>query len=170
VVEIKKIIEIAICITLFIIGWPALAESEATLKVTVKSELVAVSINPSVLDYGSIAFCGTKDTTGQQILARNDGNVPERFEIKGDDMYMAGGSCVGWSLEEDANASCSVDKFKHLYTIDSTDRPLTKAYAVFVSGMGSSGTYPLRLKVVAPSAGSVSGSLETYVYVRATAS
>lgn len=153
---------------------PVLAATEGAVTATVTPQIVAISVAPPTVDYGTLDFSATdiSRTVGLSgtITVTNDGNVNEDFAIKGD-------NSTNWTLDSSpANTgTVAIDQFVHRFDADATFTDGT-ANALSTSnqslgvGVASSATQDFELQMNMPLSGSVTGVQTTTVTVQASAS
>lgn len=93
---------------------PVLAAEAGPITATVTAKKIAVSIDPTSVDYGVLDFTDSQNSGALSpsvtFTATNDGNVNEVFNVRGADATFTGGS---WTL---VTAISTTDQFRHSVT------------------------------------------------------
>ncbi|MCX6783680.1 MAG: hypothetical protein NT141_01220 [candidate division WWE3 bacterium] len=143
------------------------ADDTATVAATVHTEVVSITTNVSKLDYGLIQYGYDSDLI-DSVTITNSGNVAEDFDVKGSDATERTNPSKIWNL---VTGSVGVNSFVHDFSLSgSTYTQINKSTFTPVSSNINSGgsTSDIHMKLVAPLAGSYSGTFDTNVYFRAT--
>jgi hypothetical protein len=135
---------------LVVIG--AKASDNAAVTATVTVQNVTVSLNHASFDYGIIANNTASSTlplwSGAGIIATNDGNVSEDFDINGADT-------VDWAIKTTAGG----DEYVHKFCNDTDDvctspptsySALTTSPTPLKTSIGTSGTCVFQLQITTP--------------------
>ena len=123
------------------------AADTATVAATVTVQNISVSVSDGSINYGVLALSSTKSTcdlSDTQILT-NDGNVPEIFNIKGNDS-------ANWTLGATAGANVYVHKFSANACpwATGTGTALTTNYQTLASAVPAGGASNLNLQINTP--------------------
>ena len=133
---------------------------------TVTPQIVAVSVSTENIDYGVLNISETSDPS-VVIIATNEGNVTEKFEIYGSDSTSA-----DWTLSDTAVGE---DIFMHEFATDDDSYASytaldSSAYATLDESVStSSGTQLFKLQLKMPSSTSTTDTQSTIVTIVATA-
>lgn len=147
------------------------AAETATVTATVTAQEVSVTVSDGSIDYGVLASSGSKTTLSggadDQQTATNAGNVPEDFNIKGQD---SGDWTLGSAIDANVYAhkfcisSCGTNGSPANFTA------LTTSYQTLASSVAVSGNQVFDLQLIAPSSSTVYTSQSVDVIVQAVAS
>ncbi len=141
---------------------PSVAQSEDTISATVTVQEIAVSVDPTDVNYGTVAFEATKrsGTAGSPYFtASNDGNVNIDLKVRGANATFTGGS---WTIQATA-PSCPTETNLYRHSVlgatggvDDTEIFMTtsNSSANLVSGLASAGTKGFNSKIYMPCTGS----------------
>jgi hypothetical protein len=148
---------------------PAGADNDGVVDVSVTPKLIAISVNPTSLDYLTVEV-DTNDARPDPdgFTITNTGTVNVDLYISGDDTYNSDDS-LGWSLD----TAPGVEKYAHRFSINPTPtladfNPLTKLPAVFLSGVIPTGDAEVKLSLGTPTQTAHLGQQTTTVTVLAT--
>ncbi len=130
------------------------ADAEQTVSCTVKAKLISLTVTDGSVAYGTLGLSpsagspttkSTIDLVDTQVVT-NNGNVTEDFDIKSSD--AEGGTA--WNLV--AAASIATDAFAHQFSADSGSNwaDLTDTYQSMATGVATSGTENVDLKIFMP--------------------
>ncbi len=131
----------------------AQAGTEATVAATVTVQNISVSVSDGTVVYGTLAVNATASTRSPVDLqtATNNGNIAEKFNIKGMD---ATGSTQTWTLAATAGSA----QYIHGFCTSSCTTPptsytaLTTSYATLAASVAASGTQTFDLYINTPTA------------------
>jgi hypothetical protein len=142
---------------------PSVAQSEDTITATVTVQEIAVSVDPTSVDYGTVAFEGTKRSgtaASPYFTATNNGNVDIDLRVRGANATFTGGS---WTIQGSA-VSCpgdGTDVFAHSaigVTSSADDTPIfmtTSTSSSFLDeDLASAGTKDFNSEIFMPCNGS----------------
>ena len=142
---------------------PALAvDIDSTVTATVTPQLVALSIVDGDVDYEFLGANASRDTVtqGDTQVVSNDGNVPEDFDVRGQDS-------ANWTLE----AAAGNEQYKHEFTTTGTfGTALTTSNQPLDTNVPTVGSTNLDLKITTPTATAATVQQFVNVTVVATAS
>lgn len=142
---------------------PALAATTDTVTATVTPQLVAVSVDVPDVDYGVLDINETS-APSVVITATNDGNVTEKFGIKGS-------NSTNWTLSD---TDVGADTFMHEFAVDDDSYTTYTAlnnttYDTLDASVSTpSGTQLFKLRLKMPSSTSTTLQQSTIVTVLAT--
>ena len=123
---------------------PAFAvDIDSTVTATVTPQLVALSIVDGAVDYEFLGASASKDTLNPadtQVVS-NDGNVPEDFDVRGQDS-------ASWTLA----ATPASEAYRHEFSITATfpGTPLTTSNQPLDTNVSTVGSTNLDLKITTP--------------------
>jgi len=158
---------------------PALAADTGVVTATVTPQLISVSVSPGSVAYGTLALSvndGSRTTKESgTITATNDGNVTEKFNIKGSD---ATGGSTPWTLSDTPadTGTVAANQYVHDFSQtvpfdETTDKSLNsvtyKELAASVA-VGANDTSELQMNMPTSST-DASAQKSTTVTVQATA-
>ena len=141
---------------------PVVAADTDTLTATVTPQVIAVSVDIESVDYGVLNVSETSDPS-TVITATNDGNVTEKFEIKGS-------NSTDWTL---SNTAVGEDQFMHEFATDDDSYVAYTAlhntdYATLDASVSTpTGTQLFKLQLKMPSSTTVTTEQSTTVTVLA---
>jgi hypothetical protein len=166
------LLALSVCVSALVVAFIlpvfALDQDQEPIAVTVTPKLVAISVSPTTVSYGTVSLGVGKTAPSDSITVTNSGNVAEDFDIEGDNASTAGGM---WSLVS-GSGSPGANQFKHSFNLGpSYDDPftaLTSGFSNFVDDVAASGTQDFKLKIEMPSSTSVYGQYTTKVELLAT--
>jgi hypothetical protein len=99
----KLLIAAAVAALLAAALWlPGSAQQEAQITASVTVQNVAVSVSPTAVNYGTLAFETTQrsgDANAPFFTATNNGNVNVDLKVRGADATFTGG---GWAIQQGA--------------------------------------------------------------------
>lgn len=124
---------------------PVFAETSGRVTTTVTPKLISISVSPTSFSYGVVNLGGSK--VSEVIVATNNGNVAEDFEIAGSTADSSGGS---WQLVQTDPAQ---NQFKHSFSLgaDYTSfTPLELDRIPFVSNIAADAAQNFKLKIDMP--------------------
>lgn len=162
---------------------PSVAQSEDTISATVTVQEIAVSVDPSSVDYETVAFEATKRSgtaASPYFTATNDGNVDIDLRVRGANATLTPGP-GSWTIQGSA-VSCpadGTDVFAHSAigaTSGADDTPIfmtTSTSSSFLdTSLASTGTKDFNSEIFMPCSGSagLGQTASTSVTVVATAS
>ena len=98
---------------------PVLADSN-TVSVSVTPMVVAVNVNPTTIDYGSLALSAADDTRttaiSSQIAVTNTGSVAADFKVHGSNATSSNGGTT-WTLDcSSATGVVGTNKYVHRFS------------------------------------------------------
>lgn len=136
-----------------LVGNLALAATTATVGATVTVQNISVSVSDGTVAYGTLGLNATASTRSPVDLqtATNDGNITEKFNIKGMD---ATGSSQTWTLAATAGSA----QYIHGFCVATCTTPptnytaLTTSYATLAASVAVSGTQTFDLYINTPTA------------------
>lgn len=144
-----------------LVGVAVLAAAEQSVTATVTPQVLSVTVSPTSIDYGILDV--STATTSSEITATNNGNVTEKFNIRGS-------NSTNWTL---STASIGTDVFMHEFSTDvgyTTWAPLaTTTYATLAPSIATSNSDLFKLKFKMPSVTTATSTQTTTVTVQATA-
>lgn len=97
---------------------PAMADGSVPISATVSAKSISVTVDPTLIDYGALAFEESRSSTalGITFTATNDGNVNENFSVKGADATGADPTFT-WTIQEGAlNCPTQTNRYRHSVT------------------------------------------------------
>jgi hypothetical protein len=94
---------------------PAMADGSVPISATVSAKSISVTVDPTSIDYGALAFEESRSSTalGITFTATNDGNVNENFAVEGANATGTGPAFT-WTIQEGA-PSCESPGQTNLY-------------------------------------------------------
>ena len=157
-----------------VIGVGVFAGETGTVAATVTVQNISLTVADGAVAYGTIAVSTIKDTTSGGVddtqVGTNNGNVTEKFNIKGADTT----NCV-WTLAATAGA----DQYFHKFCTTGTGTPdpcdagptwnvLTTAYATLAASVAVDGTQRFDLQIGVPTSSTCYTAATAVVTVLAT--
>ena len=157
-----------------VLGAAVLAADTGTVAATVTVQNISLTVTDGAVAYGTIAVSATKNTTSSGVddtqVATNNGNVAEKFDIKGANTT----GCV-WTLAATADANQYFHKFctTGTGTSDPCDagpiwNVLTTAYATLAASVVVDGTQRFDLQIGVPTSSTCYTVATAVVTVQAT--
>lgn len=146
---------------------PALAADTAGVSATVTPQLISVSVSPGSVAYGTVPLSQTDvaPSPDSVITATNNGNVTEKFEIKG-------ANSTTWTLSDVAVAA---NTFMHKFglwngvTLGALTALHNTTYKTLQASVGAGGTQDFKLRISTPTSTTTYATESTSVTVLATA-
>lgn len=135
--------------------------------------VISVSVSDGVITYGAMAANTSKTTLSGELndmqTATNDGNVPENFNIKGQD--ATGGGCT-WTLAGTNGSDQYVHQFCNATDNSCASPPtnytaLNVSYQALKTGVAASGTVNFHLRLTTPNPSSCFGQQSVDVTIQA---
>lgn len=151
---------------LIFLSQPVLAGDSATVVATIQSEIVAISVDKSSIDYGLVMY-GTSKELPDVLTVTNSGNVNVDIQVSGTNATEKSDNTKVWNLSAAGNGN---NQFYHgASLIGDPYIGLEKdLYKDFLRGVVPNGAASnVHMKTVAPFIGSLAGTFETNVYFRA---
>ena len=152
-------------ISLLCYSTEVMAADSDSVSATVTVQNISLSVEDGTIAYGILVAGASKSTidlTDTQIVT-NDGNVAEKFNIKGTDS-------ANWTLE----AAIGTDQYVHKFCAAACGTPPTNytalaeaSYTTLAASVAPLGTQSLDLEITAPSSSTVFTSQDVNVTVQA---
>ena len=147
---------------------PAFAAQEVGITCTVTPQSVSVTVNTTSIAYGVVDV----SQTSSEIVATNNGNAAENFNIKGANATGSGGDTT-WTLSTAVGANQYMHEFaKPTYPTAGTHTnwtSLTTTYQPLAASIAPSGTQLFKLQIWTPSSTTGYGQCSTTVTIQAVA-
>jgi hypothetical protein len=137
-----------------------LAENPATVNATVTVLNISVSVSPSTVAYGSRPLSATGVVPSpDNFLATNNGNVTEKFSIKG-------AGTAAWTLGSTPGA----DRYVHRFSSSSQGpwTELTETNSIFASSIAPAGNVQVFLQMDLPTSTTATAQQTAPVTILAT--
>ncbi len=157
----------------FFLAVPALADDESSIDAVVRTQEISITLSGNFpVDYGTLGYSQESVSLSGPFIINNTGTVTEDFDLHGENASNGNGST--WSLAE----GLGYDVYAHNYKVyESGVNPDTIQYKYLhtsydraVSGIGSGNNINVLTKLKMPVNGSGTGTFNTKIWVRATAS
>lgn len=184
----KLLVALGLAILLSAALWlPSSAGPEAPITATVTVQNVSVTVSPTTIDYGTLAFEATKQsgtTAAPTFTATNNGNVNEDLKVRGanatKDPSDLGGAFT-WTIQTAAPVCPDPNKFRHSVKgvsagpVDDAEifmTTVTSAGNLTIAPLAASATKTFNSKLYMPCSGSsgLGQKATTSITVVATAS
>lgn len=167
----KLITSIAVFGLLTFVTLPAIAATSVVVNATVTANVVAISVDDGVVEYGTLDLSTQQNTftLDDTQTATNDGNVNVDLGIRSSDATSTG---TDWNL---AASIGIIDEFTHEFSTNSgstwTDfNPDNNSYSTIASGVTPTNSQGFDLQIGTPSASTDIVEHTVTVTVLATAS
>jgi len=165
-----KILTASFCSTLLIaLIAPASADESVTVKATIQSELVSLSVDKTTIDYGLVNYSSDENNPSFGVLpdvlnVTNNGNVAADIMVKGSNAVERGDNNKIWTLTAGPVAQ---NQFRHAVAQDGVNyvNLISNNYATLQPNVPASSLVSgLDMRFSAPLMGSNAGTFDTNVY------